>query len=80
MYAANMRKVHRHRITIKNEKAGNDIDEEGAQALSEALKVNTTLTTLTLEREQQKVEASNKYDSTTITKQITIWAKTEYGN
>ena len=40
--------------TTKNNKADNKICVEGARALSEALKVNTTLTTLDLTGVQQQ--------------------------
>ena len=43
--------------------AENDIDDEGAKTLSEMLKVNTTLTTLNLEgEEERKVEGKQIKD------------------
>ena len=39
---------------------GNGIGDEGAKALSEMLKVNTTLLTLGLEREEERRERKGK--------------------
>ena len=41
-------------------KTGNKVDDEGARALSEALKVNTTLQTLDLAGVQQQQDNANQ--------------------
>ena len=46
----------RHFHQRKHQQAGNNIDDEGARALSEALKKNTTLQSLNLGCEQEESE------------------------
>ena len=61
----------RHNVT-NNNKAENEIGDEGASALGEALKVNTSLKTLDLTSEQQQQHVKPNKDTTTptTTKQI----------
>ena len=53
----------------KHQQAGNDIGAEGARALSEALKTNTTLQSLNLEGEQEE----SGQDKSTLMKKSRNW-------
>ena len=49
-------------VTPQRNKTGNWIGAKGARTLSEALKVNTALTTLHLGREQQQSNTKHEHD------------------